>query len=97
MVRSMTAKRKPSPRKHLAGLLASIIAVAAPAVTVLADNHDAGFGHTVTHGEQIFLFVIASMLLVAEAITYLTHRPRRATKHGNRRLHDCCAQRKVRP
>jgi hypothetical protein len=65
-------------RTQLAGVLASIIAVAAFAVTVLADNHNAGFGHIVTRGEQMFLFVIASLLLVAQALAYLTRRAGRA-------------------
>ena len=64
-------------RMRLAGLVGSIIAVAALAVTVLADDHNAGFGHTVTSGEQVFLFVVASMLLVVQTTAYLINRARR--------------------
>jgi hypothetical protein len=80
----MVNKMRIQLRMRLAGLLASIIAVAALAVTVLAGNHNAGFGHIVTGGEQMFLFVIASLLLVAQTIANSIHRARR-TKHGTDR------------
>ena len=94
----MIDKRNPSPSRRPVGLLASIIAATALAVTVLADNHDAGFGHTVTHGEQMFLFVIASLLLVAQAIAYLIHRDsERPTKRGTDRTMTAAPGAKVRP
>ncbi len=77
----MISKRDLPQRMRLAGLFAIIIALAALAVTILADNHNAGFGHTVTRGEQMSLFVIASVLLAAQTIAYLIHRARRPTKH----------------
>ena len=73
----MIDKRDLPPRMRVAGLCASVIAVAALAVTVLANNYNAGFGHTVTHREQIFLFMIAVLLLLAQTIAYVIHRARR--------------------
>ncbi len=81
---------------RLAGLLASIIAVAALAVTVLAGNHNAGFGYIVTSREQMFLFVIASLLLVAQTIANLIHRARR-TKDGTDRITTAALGAKNRP
>ena len=81
----MANKRALRPRMRLAGLWASIIAVAALAVTVRADNHNAGFGHTVTRGEQMFLLLIASLLLATQAIAYLLHRAKRPTKCATER------------
>jgi uncharacterized PurR-regulated membrane protein YhhQ (DUF165 family) len=84
-------------RVRVAGLFAAIIAVAAMAVAVLADNHNGGFGHTVTRGEQMFRFVIASLLLVAQTIAYLIDRARRRTKHGTERTMTVAPGAKVRP
>lgn len=81
----MNTKRDVAPRLRLAGLLASVIAVAAMALTILADNQNVGFGQIVTHLEQIFLFVIALLLLAAQTIAYLVHRARRPTTHGTNR------------
>jgi len=81
----MNTKRDLAPRLGLAGLLASVIAVAAMAVTILADNQNAGFGQIVTRREQMFLFVIAWLLLAAQAIAYLVDRARRPTTHGTNR------------
>ena len=81
----MNTKSDLAPRLRLAGLLASVIAVAAMAVTILADNQNAGFGQIVTRREQMLLFVIASLLLAAQTIAYLAHRARRPTKHGTNR------------
>jgi hypothetical protein len=49
-------------------------------VTVLADSHNAGFGHIVTRGEQTFLLSIASLLLAVQAVAYLVHSAKRPTK-----------------
>ena len=73
----MSSKRGLSPRIRLTGLLASIVAVCALAVTVVADNSNVGFGHTVTRGEQASLLVLAALLLVAQTVGYLIHRERR--------------------
>ena len=75
------------PRRRLAGLFVSIIAVAALSATVLADNHNIGFGHTVTPGGQLFLLVIASLLLAAQLAAYLIqiHRAQRLTNRKNDR------------
>lgn len=93
----MIDKRSPSPRRRLIGAVSSIIAVAALAVTVLADNHDAGFGYTVTHGEQMLLFAVASLLLVAQAIAYLILPARRPTKRGPDRTRTAVPSAKARP
>jgi len=73
----MVDSRDLPPRMRRAGLLASIVAVVAVGVTVIADNHDAGFGHTVTHRGQMVLFAIASLLLAAQTIAYVIDRVRR--------------------
>ena len=78
----MIDRRDRPPRRRLAGLLASSIAVVALAVTGLAGNRSAGFGHTVTHGEQMFLFAIALLLLAAQAVAYLIHQMARPNKRG---------------
>ena len=75
----MISKRGLSPRIRLTGLLASLVAVCALAVTVVADNGNVGFGHTVTRGEQASLLVLAALLLVAQTVGYLIHR---AGDHG---------------
>jgi hypothetical protein len=82
----MNTKRDLAPRLRLAGLLASVIAVAAMAVTILADNQNAGFGQIVTRREQVSLFVIALLLLGGQTRAYLVNRARRPTKHGTNRI-----------
>jgi hypothetical protein len=77
----MVDRKDLRPRTHRAGLLASIIAVISLAVTVLSDDHNAGFGHTIAYREQMFLFVIASLLLAVQAIPYLVHRVARPIHH----------------
>lgn len=77
----MVDKRDLPPRMRLACLFASVLAVVALAVTVLADNHNVGFGHTITRGAQMFLLGIASLLLAAQTIAYLVQYARRPTKH----------------
>lgn len=72
----MLSKRGLSPRVRLTGLLASLIAVCALAVTVVADNGNVGFGHTATPAERASLLVLAALLLVAQTIGYLIHRAR---------------------
>ncbi len=81
----MNTKRDLAPRLRLAGLVASVIAVAAMAVTILADDLNAGFGQIVTRREQMFLFVIALLLLAGQMIAYLVRRASRPTKHGTNR------------
>jgi hypothetical protein len=81
----MNTKRDLAPRLRQAGLVASVIAVAAMAVTILADNKNAGFGQIVTRREQMFLFVIALLLLAGQMIAYLVHRANRPTKQGTDR------------
>lgn len=73
----MVNKRELSSRVRLSGLLASLIAVVALGVTVLAGNNNVGFGHTVTRGEQVSLLVLATLLLTAQSISYLINRSRR--------------------
>ena len=80
----MNTKRDLAPRLRLAGLLASVMAVAAMGVTIVADNQNAGFGQIVTRREQMFLFVIALLLLAGQTIAYLVHRASRPTKHAAR-------------
>jgi len=56
------------------GLVASVFALVAIGVTVLADNRNAGFGQTVTRGQQRFLLGLAGLLFVAQTIAYLMKR-----------------------
>jgi hypothetical protein len=81
----MNTKRDLAPRLRLTGLLASVIAVAAMAVTILANNQNAGFGQIVTRREQMFLYIIALLLLAGQTIAYLVHRASRPTKDGTDR------------
>jgi uncharacterized membrane protein YphA (DoxX/SURF4 family) len=81
----MNTQRDLAPRLRLTGLLASVIAVAAMAVTILANNQNAGFGQIVTRREQMFLFIIALLLLAGQTIGYLVHRASRPTKDGTDR------------
>ena len=76
----MTINRGLSSRVRLTGLLASLIAVLALGVTVLADNNNLGFGHTVTRRGQALLFVVALLLLGAQIIAYLIQCARRQGK-----------------
>jgi hypothetical protein len=81
----MVRTRGLSLRIRLTGLFASLIAVSALGVTVLANNADVGFGHTVTRGEQVSLLVLATLLLVAQTIGYLIQRARRRRTGRNER------------
>jgi hypothetical protein len=69
-----------SPRVRLTGLLAGAIAVFALGVTVLADNNNLVFGHTVTRREQALLFVVALLLLGSQIMAYLIQSARRPSK-----------------
>jgi hypothetical protein len=63
-------------RVRMIGLFFSVIALVAVGVTVLADNHNSGFGRTVTRGEQIFLLGPAALICGAQTIGYLSDRDR---------------------
>jgi hypothetical protein len=52
------------------GLAASILALIAIGVTVLADNRYIGFGQSVTRGQQRFLLGLAALLCAAQIIAY---------------------------
>jgi hypothetical protein len=73
----MSTNKNRGSRTRIAGLLASTIAVAALAVTVLADNHNAGSGHTVTRGEQMLLLGAAVVLLIGQVAVHLVQASRR--------------------
>ena len=64
-------------RVRLVGLWASMVAVVAVSVTVLADNHTAGFGRVIPRQEQMVLLLVALLLFVLQAIAYLISRSRR--------------------
>ena len=68
------------------GLAASILALIAIGVTVLADNRYIGFGQSVTRGQQRFLLGLAGLLSVAQTIAYLMKR--RPAKRDWRRHRD---------
>jgi hypothetical protein len=67
---------------RLAGLSANIIALVALAVMALAGNQNAGFGRTVTRGEQMFLLLLAALLSAIQTIAYLIEI--RRTRQGGR-------------
>ncbi len=75
----MPRKSNVTIRVRLIGLWASIIAVIALAGTVLSNNHDAGFGRSVTAMEQRFLLLVAVLLFAVQVIAYLIHRHRTST------------------
>jgi inactivated superfamily I helicase len=58
------------------GLVASILAVMAIGVTVLADTRDVGFGQSVTRVQQRSLLRLAALLCAAQTIAYLINRRR---------------------
>jgi len=93
----MVNQRELSLRVRLTGLLASVIAVVALGVTVLADNSNVGFGHTVTRGEQLSLLLLAALLLAAQAIAYLIHRASRPRTRATDRTASAAPGAKNRP
>ena len=72
----MPKKSTTSTPVRLIGVWCSVIAVIALSVTVLSENHDAGFGRSVTRNEQVFLLFIAALLCAVQVIAYLNHRRR---------------------
>ena len=73
-------KKSDNPdRVRLVGLWASTVGVVAVSVTVLADNHSAGFGRVVPREEQMVLLLIAVLLFAVQAIAYLISRTRQAS------------------
>ena len=73
-------------RIRLAGLIASVVAVLAIGVTVLAGNQNLGGNQTISRSQQLFLLFAAAVLFVVQAALYLIHRRRRITKPGDTRL-----------
>lgn len=82
----MAEKKERSRAVRLAGLSAGIIALVALAVMALAGSQNAGFGRTVTRGEQMFLLLVAALLSATQTIAYLIE-IRRAGQ-GRRRRSD---------
>ncbi len=72
-------------RVRLVGLWASIVAVVAVSVTVLANNHSAGFGRVIPREEQMVLLLIAVLLFAIQVIPYLISRTRRASTRATTR------------
>ena len=67
----MSKKSDAQARVRLVGLWASIVAVVAVSVTVLADNRSAGFGRVIPREDQMVLWLIALLLFAVQAIAYL--------------------------
>lgn len=82
----MHRKSDVQARVRLLGLWASIVAVVAVSVTVLTDNHSAGFGRVVPREEQLVLLLIAVLLFVIQLIAYLISRTRRASTRETARM-----------
>lgn len=93
----MTIKRGLSSRVRLTGLLASLIAVVAFGVTILANNHGAGFGRVIPREEQMALLLIAALLFVIQAIAYRISRTRRASTRATARTPSAAPSAKNRP
>ena len=67
------------------GLVASILALVAIGVTVLADNRNAGFGQSVTRGQQRFLLGLAALLCAVQTIAYfIKFRPAKRDRRRHR-------------
>jgi hypothetical protein len=81
----MPKKSDGPARVRLVGLWASIVAVVAVSVTVVADNHRAGFGRVIPREEQAVLLLIAVLLFVMQVTTYLISRTRRALTRATAR------------
>jgi divalent metal cation (Fe/Co/Zn/Cd) transporter len=73
----MDENRDLTGRVRTISVFASAIALIALAITVLADNHNAVFGRTVTRAEQIFLLALAALLCTAKTVAYFIERSRR--------------------
>ena len=71
-------------RVRLAGLIASIVAVLAIGLTILAGNRDLGGNQTISRSQQVFLLSAAAVLFVVQAALFLIHRRKRiSTKPGD--------------
>ena len=91
-------KKSDSPaRVRLVGLWASIVAVVAVSVTVLADNHSAGFGRVIPREEQMILLLIAVLLFVIQVIVYLISHTKRASTRATARTPSAAPCAKNRP
>jgi len=93
----MPEKADGPARVRLVGLWASIVAVAAVSVTVVADNHRAGFGRVVPREEQMALLLIAVLLFIIQVIAYLISRTRRASTRATARTPSAAPSAKNRP
>jgi hypothetical protein len=93
----MPKKSDGPARVRLVGLWASVVAVVAVSVTVLADNHSAGFGRVVPRQEQMVLLLIAVLLFAVQAIAYLISRTKRASTRVAARTPSAAPSAKNRP
>lgn len=84
-------------RLRLVGLWASIVAVVAVSVTVLGDNHSAGFGLIIPREEQMVLLLIAVSLFVIQVIAYLISRTKLASTRATARTPSAAPSAKNRP
>jgi hypothetical protein len=77
------ARREPclDSRVRIIGLVSSVVAVVALALTLLAANRNVEFGQSVTLAQQLFLLVAAGLLPVLQTLLFLVHvdRSRRGT------------------
>lgn len=78
------------------GLCTSLGAVVAVSVTVLADNHSAGFGRVIPREEQMLLLLIVVLLFAVQAFAYLVHRTRRASTRATARTPSATPRSKTR-
>ncbi len=72
----MPDKNNLTGRIRVVGLVSSVVAVVALALTVLAGNRNLGRNETITQPQQIFLLLAAAALFVVQAALYLVFRYR---------------------
>jgi hypothetical protein len=79
----MRNKADTTARVRAIGFVSSIAAVAAIALTLLADNGSLGFCHSVSLSERVSLLFITVALCVVHILLRLAHRPRAKRAAGN--------------
>jgi hypothetical protein len=80
----MLSRERAPLRVRTVGLVASIVAVAAIGLTLLADNGSFGFGGSVTRAQRIFLLFVAVAVFIVHVL--LQFACRSLGKSGNRNV-----------
>jgi hypothetical protein len=72
----MLGSKRATMQVRTVGFVSSIVAVAAIALTCLADNGSFGFGGSVTRSQRIFLLFIAVVVFIFHVLQQLAYRSR---------------------